>query len=358
MKRCPTCNRTYADLSLNFCLDDGTPLTTDAAPPPDLNETIRYPSPRDTSEPPPTEIYRPTTPAVTPRPIAAPPPPPPPGPSQPPPPQQWTPTSPVPKKRSSAIWWILGGFAAVLVIGVGLVVMLIALASLSSNTNSNTANTNANTNRNANVNANANIANANANANANITRVGPLVDDFTQQKWSTGTSQYGRIWYANDEYHMSSKEETFVAISAPSNDYSTENATVKVTARTVDGSVPSAGFGLMVHCVQSRAGQLEDYALLIYPSADPEYQIIMHKQGNQSVLVDRTKSAAIKSGSVPNLLEIRTKGAELSFYVNGQFLKTITDRENYRRGKVGFYTSDVFEVVFDNLEINRAQPAN
>ena len=29
MKRCPTCNRTYADLSLNFCLDDGTPLASD-----------------------------------------------------------------------------------------------------------------------------------------------------------------------------------------------------------------------------------------------------------------------------------------------------------------------------------------
>ncbi len=31
----------------------------------------------------------------------------------------------------------------------------------------------------------------------------------------------------DDEYHMSSKERTFVVIYAPSNDYSTENATVK-----------------------------------------------------------------------------------------------------------------------------------
>ena len=61
MKRCPTCNRTYTDPSLNFCLEDGTPLTTDA---PDPNATIRYPGPRDTSEPPPTEIYRPA-PQVT-----------------------------------------------------------------------------------------------------------------------------------------------------------------------------------------------------------------------------------------------------------------------------------------------------
>ncbi|HKR11173.1 MAG TPA: hypothetical protein VJT15_03865 [Pyrinomonadaceae bacterium] len=353
MKRCPTCNRTYADLSLNFCLDDGTPLTTDAATPSDLNATIRYPSPRDTSEPPPTEIYRPTTPPPpTPRPTAAPPPPPPP--SQP----QWTPTPAVPPKKSNAIWWILGGFAAVLVIGVGLVVMIIALASLNSNTNSNIANTNSReTNRNANVNANANANVANTNANANTSRVGPLIDDFSQQKWGTGTSQFGRIWYTNDEYHMVSKERTFVVMYAPSNDYSSENATVKVTARSVEGGVPSAGFGLMVHGQQTR-GQLEDYALLIFPSTEPEYQIIMHKQGNESIVVERTKSTAIKPGSAPNELEIRTKGAEVSFYVNGQFLKTITDRENFRRGRVGFYTSDVFEVAFDDLEIERAQPAN
>lgn len=355
MKRCPTCNRTYADLSLNFCLDDGTPLTSDAAPP-DLNATLRYPSPQDTSEPPPTEIYRPTTP-VTPRPTAAPPPPPP---VSPPPPQpQWTPTPAVPQKRSNAIWWILGGFAAVLVIGVGLVVMIIALASLNSNTNSNVANVNTReANRNANVNANANANVANTNANTNASRLSPLVDDFSQQKWGTGTSQYGRIWYTNDEYHMVSKERTFVVMYAPSNDYTTENATVKVMARSVDGHVPSAGFGLMVHGVQKRPGQLEDYALLIFPSTEPEYQVIMHKQGVESIVVERTKSNAIKPGSTPNQLEIRTKGAELSFYVNGQFLKTITDRENYRRGRVGFYTSDVFEIAFDDLEIERAQQAN
>lgn len=28
MKRCSTCNRTYTDPSLSFCIDDGTPLTT------------------------------------------------------------------------------------------------------------------------------------------------------------------------------------------------------------------------------------------------------------------------------------------------------------------------------------------
>jgi len=257
------------------------------------------------------------------------------------------------EKKSNAIWWILGGLAAVAVIGIGIVVMVIALASMGSNANVNISNTNGrDPNRNANSSVNANV-NTNTNANANIGPPALLTDDFSQSKWGTGTSQFGRIWYADGEYHMTSKEKTFVAMYAPSNDYSTENATVKVKARSVSGSAPGSGFGLMVHCLQSKAGQLEDYALLIYPSTEPEYEIIMHKAGNQSTLVERTKSDAIKSGSDTNELEVRIKGNNLAFYANGRLLRTVTDRENYRRGRVGFYTSDVFEVAFDDLEINR-----
>ena len=239
-----------------------------------------------------------------------------------------------------------------LIIGIGVVVMIIALASLGSNTN--TTNLNANTrngNRNSNVTANTNVSNVNANANA-----GPpnsLVDDFSQQKWGTGVSQYGRIWYSGGEYHMNSREKTFVVMYAPSDDYNTENATVKVTARSIDGEAPAAGFGLMVHCAQSKAKQLEDYALLIYPSDEPEYEIIKHKDGVQSSAVTRTKSNALRSGSAPNLLEVRIRGAELSFYANGQFLTKINDTENYRHGRAGLYTSDVHEVAFDDLSINR-----
>jgi len=339
MKRCPNCNRTYTDLSLNFCLEDGTPLVTTGAPAPDPNATIRYPDPRDTAEPPPTEIYRPAPPAP-PRPAT---------PAPPPPPQQWRPApQAVPPKKSNAVWWILGGLAAVVIIGVGLLVMLIALASLGSNTNSNVNANTRNDNRNSNVTTNTNTNNTNSNTSVPAA----FTDDFSQQKWGIGTSPYGRIWYDDGEYHMVSKEKTFVVMYAPSNDYNTENATVSITARSVDGSAPSAGFGLMVHCLQ-KAGKLEDYALLIYPSDEPEYQIVMHKDGNQSSLVDRTKSSAIRSGSSPNKLEIRIKGTDLSFYINGQFLTRITDTENFRRGRAGLYTSDIHEVAFDDLSINR-----
>ena len=341
MKRCPSCNRSYTDTSLNFCLEDGSPLVADQ-PAVDPNATMRYPSPRDTAEPPPTEIYHPKTPV-------APPPP------QPPPPQpqpQWTPT-PAPRKKSSAIWWILGGLAALGIIGVGLVVMIIALASMSANNNNvnNNANlSNRNENRNANTVANTNATPSNTNSNGVPSKFN---DDFSEPHWGTGDSRFGRIWYDNDEYHMASKDKTYIVMYAPSNDYSPENATVQITARSVTGSVPSSGFGLMVHCAQSKAKHLEDYALLIYPSETPEYEVIMHKDGVQTSLINRTKSSAIFSGTATNRLEVRIKGTDLSFYVNGQYLNRITDSANYKVGRVGLYTSDTAEVAFDDLEINR-----
>lgn len=347
MKRCPTCNRTYTDPALNFCLEDGTPLAADA-PAIDPNATIRYPVARDTTEPPPTEIYHPPPPVVTPRQTSPPPPPPP---QQ----QQWVPgptTAAVPRKKSNAVWWILGGLAAVFVIGIGLVVMIIALASMNtSNTNTNYNANNRNENRNANVTVNANVPNT--NANANVASPKSFDDDFSQQKWGVGSGPYGRIFYDGGEYHMVSKAGTFVVMYAPTDDYSTENATVKVTTRSVDGGVPSSGFGLLVHCAQSKAKQLEDYGLLIYPGDEPEYEIVKHKDGAQSPVVTKTKSSAIHSGSAPNELEVRIKGSELSFYANGQFLTRITDTENFKHGRAGLYTSDIHEVVFDDLSIDR-----
>jgi hypothetical protein len=61
----------------------------------------------------------------------------------------------------------------------------------------------------------------------------------------------------------------------------------------------------------------------------------------------------IRSGTSPNQLEIRTRGDQLLFYVNGRYLNRIADTENLKRGVAGLYTSETSEVVFDDLEIKR-----
>jgi uncharacterized protein DUF4440 len=58
MKTCPTCNKTFTDPNLSFCLDDGTPLVSVAAPADE--STVVSPSSGDSENiPPPTEVYKP-----------------------------------------------------------------------------------------------------------------------------------------------------------------------------------------------------------------------------------------------------------------------------------------------------------
>jgi hypothetical protein len=342
MKSCPTCNRTYTDASLNFCLEDGTPLVSTAAPGIDPNATIRYTDPRDT-KPPPDQVYRqPASPSYqAPAPVA----------SQGSAFGQQRPQMPrpgMPARKSNTIWWVLGGVLVLGVIAVGAVIMIIALASMSSNSNNNSNRVNANS-RIPNRNGNANLTNSNANANLPSS----LTDDFSQQKWGTGTYDFGDIWYADDQYHMRSKDKTYLVMYAPSTDYKTGNATVRVTARSVDGTTPSTGYGLIFHGERSKTNQLEDYALLINNGAEPKYEIIKHKGGAQTAVVRWTESSVIRGGTNPNQLEVRARGSEITFYINGQYVDRITDTENFKGGVAGLYTSGTAEIAFDDLEIKR-----
>jgi hypothetical protein len=352
MKTCPTCNRTYTDASLNFCLEDGTPLSAPAAPAQgnfDPNATIRYPDSRATQTTP-SEPYRPPTSANVP-PVNS-------------PPVYHVPTQGssfgqqqhssmpaplVPPRKSSAIWWILGGLMVLGIILVGAVIMIIALASMSSNSNSNANSANANSRA---ANRNANSSNS-SNTNTSVTPPAQIADDFSTQTWGTGNYSFGDIWYADDEYHMRAKDGKYLVMYAPNADYKTANATVRVTARSVDGTAAANGFGLIVHGKKSDAGELEDYALLIYTGNQPKYEIIKHTGGEQSAIVSWTSSKVIRSGTNPNQLEVRTRGSELSFFINGQYVDRISDTENFRGGIAGLYTSDNAEIAFDDLEIKR-----
>lgn len=357
MKTCPTCNRTYTDASLNFCLEDGTPLTASgprsATPGFDPNATIRYTDARDTKSPT-AEAYRPPAPPTNP------------GANQPANPavyqmpnqgsafgqqQRSTLSGPgVQRKKSNTVWWVLGGLAVVGVIVIGGVIMIIALASMGSHSNSNSNRGNLNS-RMANRNANANTNSSNTNLNANLPT--SVTDDFSQPKWGTGNYDFGDIWYADGQYHMRAKEKKYLVMYAPSPEYKTGNATVRVTARSVDGTSPASGYGLIVHGEKSKSGDLEDYVLLIYTGTEPKYEIVKHKGGAQTTLVPWTKSNVIRTGTNSNQLEVRARGSELSFYINGQYVDRMTDSENFKGGIAGLYSSDTAEVTFDDLEIKR-----
>ncbi|HXM49389.1 MAG TPA: hypothetical protein VN956_16225 [Pyrinomonadaceae bacterium] len=340
MKRCPQCNRTYTDDALSFCLDDGSPLLSASGPMSDPGATVQYPQPRDTS-PQATIAFNPGQ--------AAPPPP-----SPPTPPPSWNPMPPSAPQKRSAWPWILGIGAVLVFMGIGVVILIFAVAKIANNNNnngnSNNSNKVANRNANKNTNANADETNSNANSRSSLTS---FTDDFSSKTWGTGESQFGNIWYQDEEYHMHATKGGFIVMYGPDKpEYKTENATVRVGLRSIDGNPPLTGYGLTVHG-EKKDGKLEDYGFLIYNGENPKYKIVLHKAGAETKMVDWTPSTTIRTGTSPNQLEVRIRDLKLDFYINGQFVTSITDEQTYRRGRVGLYTSDVGEVAFDDLEISR-----
>jgi hypothetical protein len=278
-------------------------------------------------------------------------------PPPPPVPPAWSPMPPAaPPKRS--VWpWLLGIGAVLVFMGIGVVILIIAVASITNTNNSNhNANSNRTANRNTNRNANSDVANTNDNSNENANTRSTLTsftDDFSKQDWGTGPSQYGNIWYDNEEYHMRATKGGYIVMYAPDKkDYYDENATVRVGLRSIDGDPPETGYGLIVHG-EKKTGNLEDYAFLIYNGDNPKYKIVLHKGGSETKMVDWTSTSTIRSGTQPNQLEVRIRDKKMDFYINGQFVTSITDEANYKRGRVGFYTSDAGEVAFDDLEISK-----
>jgi hypothetical protein len=348
MKQCPACNRTYTDDAQLYCLEDGAQLITanfggsaDAPTVFDPNATLAYNPPRDTS-PPPENFYPPAPPSASPA---------------------WRPTPYAPQAQAtahkpSARPWIIGAIVGVIVLGIGIVVLLSIIGRDSAdntNRNSNRAVAGNSNNRNSNSNP---VKTTNTNRSTTSAPSTVLKDDFSTQNWPVGDEAYGSF-YQDGEYHMKGRPKLYVFMfplnptSEALLNYTTKDATVKVTARNVDGKSPEYGYGLIVHGKLNGKGSLEGYGFLIYTGAKPMYEIVHFVDGAPTNIVNWTPSTLIRGGTNSNQIEVRTKGSQLSMYVNGQFLKSITDTANYRDGYVGLYTSETNEVAFDDMEINR-----
>lgn len=147
MKRCPTCNRTFTDPNLSFCIEDGTPLVKATEPAYDSEATIVSRSPvqssKDANQTQDGSASDLRAPAYQPPPMFPPPPP-----SQ-------------PRK----VWpWVVGSLALLVIVFVGLgiaaAVFIPAMMDETVNRNSNRpsypANVQPNNNQNSNLNANEN----------------------------------------------------------------------------------------------------------------------------------------------------------------------------------------------------------
>lgn len=311
MKICPSCQRSYSDDELNFCLDDGAVLTQANslnAPPP----TVLMNQPRVTAQ---NQSFGNENPAQV---------------------NQYQPqTYTLQPKKSAKTWvWVVAvlGFG-VLLCGGGMVGFIAWVGTLDTNTNR----------------QNPDVSNSNSN-----TWITP--DDRTQvqtielTKWVQKDTSYGITDFKNGEFIMSSKQKGYFYVLIAHKDYKTENATTRVTVRNVNNASTSLGFGLVVH--SNPTPLVKDYSFLI-DSVKKKYKVVYHDSSKENDVATWTNSSAIKDGTQENILEVRDADGKMDFYINGTLITTVRNVYGYKNGVAGLYSGDMIQVAFSDFQIKR-----
>jgi hypothetical protein len=336
MKICPRCQKTYTDDNLNFCLDDGVVLQQAGSTEPPATVFMNQPRPTDPS---------PRTPITTGQPAT----------QQP----AWN-TAPQqyggPQKKSSKTWiWVLLILGlVVLVCGGGLVGMFAYIATKDSGTVANTTtNTKGNTS-----NTKITLPTNNTTGNTSTTNTSTTtpsdgrtnVQDIDLQDWVRDTSLYGNTEFTNGEFIMSSKQKGYYYVLVAPDDYTTDNADVRVTLRNMDNMDSRYGYGLIFHSNPTPLNQ--DYAFLI-DTKKKKYRVVRHEPSDEKTVVAWTNSNAIKDGTQENTLEIRDKGSDskVELYINGQLVNSIPNTYGYKGGVPGLYAGDAAKIAFKNLQV-------
>jgi len=335
MKICPRCQKTYTDDNLNFCLDDGVVLQQMSA-----------------GNDPPATVFMNQPPPTNPNP----------GPANQPvvgqpawntAPQQFG-GSP-PKKSSKAwLWVVLILGLVVLVCGGGLVGLFAYIATHDTSTtvaNSGPANTKANT---ANTKITLSNSSSTTTSNSTTTTSGSdgrtNVQDVDLQDWVKQVSIYGNTEFTNGEFIMSSKQKGYYYVLVAPDDYTMDDADVRVTLRNLDNMDSRYGYGLIFASNPTPLNQ--DYAFLI-DTKKKKYRVVRHEPTDEKTMIAWTNSNLIKEGAAENTLEVRDKAAEgkVELYINGTMVNTVPSTYGYKNGVPGLYAGDAARIAFKNLQV-------
>jgi hypothetical protein len=308
MKSCPQCKQNYSDETLNFCLNDGAMLvqTFNQNQPP---ETVMMNAPRVTANQPPAFINQP----------------------------QQTYNNVPPRKKSRAWLWILGIFG---VIGIGGIIIFAALVGIVASI----------PDENNNRNNNGKNIKKTPDSTPTVSKDDVLKDDLSG--WYYDDVKVGTAFQKDDELVMTSKSGSYYfMLSTPDKDFRTADAITKVTVKNVDDKPSVLGFGLLIGCDEFTPGK-SDYYFLIDSKAK-KFRIGKHISTKESNIIEWTSSSAINGGTEYNDLEVKDENGSMTFYINGQSVKTVKNTENNKSGIVGLYVGGGIPIAFANLEIRK-----
>jgi hypothetical protein len=313
MKVCPTCQKTYTDDNLNFCLDDGSVLSQASGADP-LPETVLINQPRLTS---PNQ---------------------PPG-SQPGAPGGWgsAPNSPNPQSysmqppvKSSKTWiWVVGILGlVVLVCGGGLVGFFAYVASQDSSTPSNDSTP---------------VPSPTATPSGRST-----AKPIDMSKWAENSTD-ADTEYTGGELLLASKQKGYYYVMvSKSNDY--DKADVSVSVRNAEDGDTGLGYGLIFHSAPTPL--IRGYGFLI-DAKKKRYRVVQHSIRKETEIIKWTDYPKMKGGSEVNVLEARDDGNKVGLYINGDKVANIDNSYSGTNGVPGIYSGDAVKAAFSKLEIRK-----
>ncbi|MFL7790682.1 MAG: hypothetical protein AB8I69_00960 [Anaerolineae bacterium] len=175
-------------------------------------------------------------------------------------------------------------------------------------------------------------------------------DDFENPNSGWGADQRDGFDRGYDEgvYFFDLRASNWLAWASPGKDF--DDVSIEVNARVASGA-QDAHYGVI--CRYKDADNF--YYLAI--SADGYYAIFRRDDGDMEILTPgggMLSSPHIKTGKQVNKILGVCKGDDLSLYVNGQWLATVTD-DTHARGDVGLGASSGpgggTRVVFDDFVV-------
>jgi hypothetical protein len=320
MKICPRCQKTYTDDNLNFCLEDGTVLTTASAA--SMPDTLLMGEPRPTQPQQPMASQPGSQPGVQPA---------------------WnTPQnySMQPPKRASKTWvWVLLILGlVVLLCGGGLIGLLFFAASQADKTG-NSVDMNKGVNQTPGTNKSPGSTNSSDRTS---------VDKLDLNKWVQENSPFGNTEFDDNQLIMSSKKRKFYYALAGPVDKVTVGADSRVSVKNIDNEDTNMGYGLVFH---SNTTPLQQGYAFLLDTKKKRYRVVHHTPGDEDAVINWTKSDAINEGTEWNTLEVRDKPDKIELYINDKMVNSIKNQYGYPNGVIGLYTADGFKVGFKDLEI-------
>ncbi|REJ78385.1 MAG: hypothetical protein DWQ47_02715 [Acidobacteria bacterium] len=313
MKICPKCGATYDDETLNFCLEDGTVLnraesTARQEPPP----TVMV------SEPVQTNLQSPA-PNTSPEPRGI-------------VPNQY---SMEPRKSRAWIWVLVALFAVVVVCGGGFA-GLVAIGALSDQDDDPPTMEDALT--------------SDSPVEENGSRT--IVNRESMATWPRALEKFEGldVDFRDGELIVNTKKGFYYVISTGEG-FRTSDSTVSLKVRNPSGAATAFGYGIVMHSDPEQVLK-RDYAFLIRAD-NGRYRIVEHVNQKETDIVGWKVSDSIKKGSATNELEVRAEEDKLHFYINGDFVRTVTDYSDFDGGVAGIYTSDDVKIAFSDLTLKR-----